>query len=269
MRRIIELVGRTIIEGTLGAGYTLRLLYLASRRLFNPRHPGREFRAMVVQMFDHGVKAIPVVTLVAVFTGMILSLQTGLEIRDFGAEDTVGQIVSASLFREMGPLITAIILTATSGAACAAEIGTMRVSEEIDALEMMSIDPVRFLVLPRIMALGFMCFLLTILTDVAGVLGGALVAHTNLGVSYGVYMKGARETLADEFMFGYLSKHVYSGLFKAYVFGILIGTVGCAQGLLASGGALGVGRAVRRAVVISIVLILVLGYYMTWGFYSV
>ncbi|MHC4820763.1 MAG: MlaE family ABC transporter permease [Planctomycetota bacterium] len=251
MRRIIELVGRTIIEGTLGAGYTLRLLYLASRRLFNPRHPGREFRAMVVQMFDHGVKAIPVVTLVAVFTGMILSLQTGLEIRDFGAEGTVGQIVSASLFREMGPLITAIILTATSGAACAAEIGTMRVSEEIDALEMMSIDPVRFLVLPRIMALGFMCFLLTI------------------RVSYGVYMKGARETLADEFMFGYLSKHVYSGLFKAYVFGILIGTVGCAQGLLASGGALGVGRAVRRAVVISIVLILVLGYYMTWGFYSV
>ncbi len=168
----------------------------------------------------------------------------------------------------MGPFITGIILTATAGSACAAEIGTMRVSEEVDALEMMGIDPVRYLVAPRVVALGFMCFALTILTDCFGTLGGALVAKTQLYVSYEVYFDGARKTLANDMVFGFLSKHVYTGLVKAYVFGILIGVVGCAQGLRATGGALGVGRAVRRAVVASVVLILVLGYYMSWFFYA-
>jgi len=168
----------------------------------------------------------------------------------------------------MGPFITAIILTATAGAACAAEIGTMKVSEEVDALEMMGIDPVRFLVAPRVLALGFMCVVLTVLTDVFGTLGGAVIARTSLGVSYETYLHGARDTLQGDFVLGVFSKHIYSGLAKAYVFGILIGVVGCAQGLRASGGALGVGRAVRRAVVASIVLILVLGYYMTRAFYA-
>jgi len=268
IRTMIERLGGTGLGIVQGSGFALDLLWKVLRRMFNPRRPGREFRAMVLQMYENGVKAVPVVVLVAVFTGMIVSLQTGIEISHYGQESMVGRIVAASMAREMGPFITAIILTATAGSACAAELGTMRVSEEIDALDMMAIDPVRFLVLPRVAALGLMCFALTVMTDVFGTLGGAVVAEAKLGVSFRVYFDGARNTLSDDFVLGFLAKDVWTGLAKAFVFGVLIGLVGCAQGLTASGGALGVGRAVRRAVVASIVLILVLGYYMTAAFYG-
>ena len=139
---MIRKIGETSVGTVLGAGFALDVLWRTLRRLFNPRHPAREFRAVLGQMYDHGVKAMPVVTLVAVFMGMIVSLQAGVEIKVFGQESLIGRIVAASMFREMGPFITAIVLTATAGSACAAEIGTMRVSEEVDALDMMGIDPV-------------------------------------------------------------------------------------------------------------------------------
>jgi phospholipid/cholesterol/gamma-HCH transport system permease protein len=191
-----------------------------------------------------------------------------VEIKAFGQESLIGRIVAASMFREMGPFITAIVLTATAGSACAAEIGTMKVSEEVDALDMMGIDPIRYLVVPRIVALSIMCVLLTVLTDSFGTIGGAVVAKSQLGVSYGTYFDGAQKTLSNDTVLWVLSKPVYTGLFKSFVFGVLIGVVGCAQGLRTTGGALGVGRAVRRAVVSSVVLILVIGYYMTWMFYG-
>lgn len=268
IRNILEKVGAAGLGMVLGSGYTLGILGRTVRRAFKPKHPLREFRAMVAQMYDHGVKAVPVVTLVAIVTGMIVALQTGIELRDLGSENLIGKIVAASMFREMGPFITAIILTATAGSACAAEIGTMRVSEEVDALEMMSIDPVRFLVLPRVAALGVMCVVLTLLTDGFGTLGGAVVAKSQLGVSYHEYYEGARGALEGEYVLGFFAKDLYSGLAKAFVFGILIGLVGCSQGLRATGGALGVGRAVRQAVVATVVLVLILGYYMTWMFYG-
>jgi phospholipid/cholesterol/gamma-HCH transport system permease protein len=268
IRGSIHALGETGVEMVLGAGHALVLLWRTGRLAVNPRHAGRELRAMVLQMHEHGVKAIPVVTLVAVFTGMIVALQTGIEIRAYGQEGIIGRIVAASMFREMGPFITAVILTATAGSACAAEIGTMRVSEEVDALEMMSIDPVRFLVAPRVIALGLMGVALAVLTDCFGTLGGAIVAKSQLGVSYRTYFDEARNALGGEYLLGFLSRDVYSGLLKSLVFGVLIGLVGCSSGLRASGGALGVGRAVRRAVVSSIVLVLVLGYIMTWFFYG-
>jgi len=265
----IRTIGKLGMDGLTGAGHSLDTLWKSARVLVHPKHPRREFLAMVRQMHDHGVKAVPVVVLVAVFTGMIVALQAGVEIKTFGQESLIGRIVSASMFREMGPFITAIILTATAGSACAAEIGTMKVSEEVDALEMMGIDPVRYLVVPRVVALGLMCFVLTILTNCFGVLGGSIVAESQLGVSYETYFDGARATLSTEFLLGFLSKHVFTGLLKSFVFGVLIGVVGCSQGLRAKGGALGVGRAVRQAVVASVVLVLILGYYMTWIFYGV
>src|SRR5690349_10812826 len=212
---MIRKIGEVSVDAVLGAGHALDVLWRASRLLVHPKHAGREFRAMVLQMYDHGVKAIPVVTLVALFTGMIVSLQSGVAIKDYGQESLIGNIVAASMFREMGPFITAIILTATAGSACAAEIGTMRVSEEVDALDMMGIDPIRYLVLPRVVALCIMCFLLTILTDCFGTLGGAFVARSQLGVSYETYFEGVRETLSSKVILGFLSKHVYSGLFKS------------------------------------------------------
>jgi phospholipid/cholesterol/gamma-HCH transport system permease protein len=268
VKTLIEELGRKGLAIIHGCGFSLDLLWKVTRRAVHPNHPRRELHSLVAQMYQHGVKAIPVVLLAAFFTGMIVSLQTGIELRDFGAQDRIGTIVAASMFREMGPFITAIILTATAGAACAAEIGTMRVSEEVDALDMMSIDPVRFLVMPRVLAIGIMGVLLTVLTDVCATIGGAFVAQNNLGVSAGAYFRGARDTLAGDYLLGVLALDVYSGLVKAFVFGILIGVVGCACGLLARGGALGVGDAVRRSVVSSIVLVLILGYYLTWAFYG-
>jgi phospholipid/cholesterol/gamma-HCH transport system permease protein len=268
IRRMAETLGAAGTDTVLGAGHAVEILWRTLRKIFNPKHPRREFHAMVGQMYEQGVKAIPVVTLVAGFTGMIVSLQTGISIKPYGQEALIGRIVAASMFREMGPFITAIILTATAGSACAAEIGTMKVAEEIDALEMMAIDPVRFLVAPRVLALTLMGFALTILTNCFGTLGGALVARSQLGVSYETYFREARHALEGEYLFWILSKDVYTGLLKALVFGLLIGVVGCAQGLRATGGALGVGRAVRQAVVASIVLVLILGYYMTRFFYG-
>ena len=165
------------------------------------------------------------------------------------------------------PFITAIILTAMVGSSIAAEIGTMKVSEEIDALEVMSINPVKLLAMPRIVALTAMCFALTILVDMVGILGGAFVAKARLGVPIHRYLDYAKLTLEGRDLFGILPKDVYSGLFKSAVFGTVIATVACAQGFMAHGGALGVGRAVRRTVVASIILVLVIGYFMTSLFY--
>jgi phospholipid/cholesterol/gamma-HCH transport system permease protein len=170
--------------------------------------------------------------------------------------------------REMGPFITSIILAATAGAAIAAELGTMKVSEEIDALELMNVDPVAFLVSPRVLSMGLSCFLLTVWVDFVGVCGGAVVAHAQHGTLYRDFLHGARETLASSEIFGGLSKGLFSGLVKAWFFGILIGGLACATGLKARGGALGVGRAVRAAVTASVVLTLIVGYILTWVFWA-
>jgi phospholipid/cholesterol/gamma-HCH transport system permease protein len=179
----------------------------------------------------------------------------------------VGLAVAAAVCRDMGPFITGIILTAMVGSAIAAEIGTMQVSEEIDALEVMSINPVKMLAAPRIAALTLMCMALTVLVDLVGILGGGLVARAQLGVPLHRYFEFAQIPLRNKDLFGILPKDVYSGLFKSSVYGTIIATVACAQGFRTRGGALGVGRAVRRTVVASIILILISGYFMTSFFY--
>jgi phospholipid/cholesterol/gamma-HCH transport system permease protein len=265
--RLIRKLGRDITDKSVRAGYTIRVLNEALFHCASCLVKRRALREIVNQMYFCGVKALGVTTVVALFTGMIVALQTGIEIQKFGNEEVIGLIVSQSMCREMGPFITAIILTAMVGSAIAAEIGTMKVSEEIDALELMSINPIRMLAMPRIVALTFMTFALTILVNLVGILGGGFVAKARLGVPFHRYLEYAQRTLHGRDLFGILPKDVYSGLFKAAVFGTVIATVACAQGFLARGGALGVGRAVRRTVVSSIMLILVLGYFMTAFFY--
>ncbi len=211
------------------------------------------------QMFISGVRSLGVVSIVALFTGMILALQTGIEMSRFGTEEYVGIVILNSMVREMGPFMTAIIIAASVGSAIAAEIGTMSVSEEIDALRVMDINPVRFLVLSRIWALALMVPVLTVYSNVLGVIGGALVAKTQLLLDTDVYFKNALETLEN--------KDIYVGLLKSYVFGVTIGAVSCGQGLTASGGALGVGRATRLTVVQSLLLIIIFGYFITGLFY--
>ncbi|MFT7535802.1 MAG: phospholipid/cholesterol/gamma-HCH transport system permease protein, partial [Hyphomicrobiaceae bacterium] len=149
--------------------------------------------------------------------------------------------------------------------AIAAELGTMKVSDEIDALEVMSIDPIDYLVLPRVVALSLMCPILTVLSNLIGIYGGSVIAEQNLGVSPDLYWVGAIESLTSSGML--LPKEVYVGLLKSFIFGIAIASVSCAAGLKARGGALGVGLAVQTAVRNSVLLIIVLGFVITWFFY--
>jgi len=260
--------GRALGRAFENTGFTLsylaRSLALLPRSLFT----ARGFASIVSQMYYCGVKALGVTGVVALFMGMIVALQVGIELKRYGQAETVGFLVAVSMTREMGPMITAIIVTAMLGSTIAAEIGTMKVSEEIDALEVMSIDPIRVLVMPRVVAMTLMTFALTILVDFVGVLGGALVAMARLGVSAERYFEWATRVFENDDFLGFLPMDVYTGLTKSLVFGMLISSVACSQGLRARGGALGVGRAVRKTVVASIMLTLILGYLMTAFFYA-
>ena len=210
-------------------------------------------------MFVSGIKSLGVITVVAVFTGMILALQTGIELSRFNQEVNIGTAVMVSMLREMGPFMTGLILAACVGSAIAAQIGTMVVSEEVAALEVMSIDPVRFLVTPRLVAMAIMTPLLAFYTCVMGVLGGGVVGKTQLGVSWSAYIDNA--TLFAE------NKDLYVGLLKAFCFGVIITIVSCHEGFGATEGAVGVGKATRRSVIASFLLILVTGYFITRLFY--
>ena len=220
------------------------------------------------QMATTGLGVLHVVLLVGLFMGMIVSLQTGIELSRIGQQDQIGVIVAVSMAREMGPFITATILAATVGSSIAAELGTMAVSEELAALEVLSIDRIKLLVLPRLVALAVMCPLLTIVCDAIGIAGGGLVAQSQLHVGTELYFDSAFEALRNLGHTIALPKDVFAGLLKAGVFGVLIETISCAQGLRAKGGALGVGHATRGAVRDSIIGVIVSNYFMTWFLYQ-
>lgn len=250
--------GRPIILTCRNSGRGLLVLWeaiLDLRFMFSKRSRP----AVLNQLYVAGIKSIGVISIVAMFTGMILALQTGLELRKFGQEVNIGAAVMVSLLREMGPFMTALILAASVGSAIAAELGTMVVSEEIAALEVMSINPVRFLVMPRLAAMMIMTPILTFYACMLGVLGGAIVGYTQLNVAFQAYWDNATRFAEN--------KDLYVGMFKAFVFGIIITTVACHQGFSTSEGAVGVGRATRRSVIISFLLILVVGYFITRLFY--
>ena len=196
-----------------------------------------------------GVEAFPVVLLVTTLLGMILAYQSADTLHRFGADNLLPYGLALSLVRELGPLMTAIVLTARSGSAFAAEIGTMQVNEELDALTTMGLDPVRFLVTPRLIAAVVITPVLTIFANVAGLGGGAFVAWLQLDIPLVTFN---REVLAALDLGDLLT-----GLFKAFVFGVLVAAVGCFRGIRTRGGAVGVGTATTSAVVTGIVLIAV------------
>lgn len=212
------------------------------------------------QMYSAGIKSLPLITIVGLFTGMILALQVGLELRRYSQEIYIGSAVMVSLLREMGPFMTGIVLSACVGSSMAAQIGTMSVNEEIAALEVMSINPVRFLMAPRMGAMIIMTPLLSFYTCVLGVLGGGVVGLTQLGVSWELYMRTAMD-FAD-------LRDLYVGLLKALVFGITLTGISCFEGFTTTHGAVGVGQATRRSVIVSILLILIIGYMITRLFYE-
>ena len=252
-------------EFLLGLGFQLELLGQVIARL--PRSLAR--RALIAdQFYQTGIRVVHVVLLVGLFIGMIVSLQTGLELSRFGQQDQIGTIVALSMCREMGPFITATILAATVGSALAAELGTMAVSDELAALEVMSIDRTSFLILPRVVALAVMAPLLTILCDAISIVGGGFIADSQLNVGLALYYDSAFDALKDtNFPLG-LPRDVYSGLIKSFVFGLSVAVISCGAGLGSTKGALGVGNATRKAVRDSIIAIIAINYFMSWFFFQ-
>ncbi len=230
--------------------------FLALRHIFSHRNR----HEVLFQMYVTGIKSLGVITVVALFTGMILALQTGLELRRFGQEVNIGTAVTVVMVREMGPFMTGLVIAASVGSAIAAQLATMTVSEEIAALEVMSIDPVRFLVMPRFAALLVMMPILAVYMNIIGIVGGAIVGQTQLGVSLPAYFDNAIQYARN--------KDLYVGLLKSVIFGVIITTVACQQGFQAKEGAMGVGQATRRTVIISFLTILALGYMITRVFYA-
>lgn len=252
-------MGRYVFLSCRNTGRALLILweaFLDFRFVFSKRSLPEVF----YQLYVTGIKSLGVISVVALFTGMILALQTGIELRKFGQEVNIGAAVMISMLREMGPFMTALILAASVGSAIAAELGTMTVSEEIAALEVMSISPVRFLVMPRLVAMILMTPILTFYASMLGVLGGALVGYTQLGVSVVAYVDNATRFAEN--------KDLYVGLFKSLIFGVIITIVACYQGFTTTEGAVGVGRATRRSVIISFLLVLIVGYVITRMFYE-
>ena len=240
-------------ESCAGAGHAIDLFF---RSAWLVGRAGRKRGEIGRQLTHVTLGSLPVIFIVALFTGMIVSLQTGLVLRDYGQEAQLGTVVAVGMCREMGPVFTALALAGLVGSTYAAEIATMKVSEEIDALEVMSIDPVYYLVMPRLIALAAAGVVLTIYADVIGILGGALVAKAQFNVDVEIFLKNGRDALK--------LKDVYGGLLKAAVFGCMTASVACSQGLRCGNGAEGVGRATLRAVVVSFIFVLAFDYLLTW-----
>lgn len=217
--------------------------------------PPYKFRNLFKQMEFVGVQSLFVVILTGAFTGMVLALQSYNALKRFGAESMVGPTVALSMARELGPVLTGLMVSGRAGSAMATEIATMRVTEQIDALFTMGVNPIKYLVSPRILAGLLMLPILAIVTDFVGVLGGYMVGVKFLGINPGVYI-GRTVDYVD-------MGDIYNGLIKAFFFGIIITLSACYNGYYATGGAEGVGRAATRSVVMGCVLILVSDYIIT------
>jgi phospholipid/cholesterol/gamma-HCH transport system permease protein len=213
----------------------------------------------VSQAMQAGVGALPILSLITFFIGLILALQSAYELRKFGALNFVASAVAISMTRELGPLITAIVVIGRSGSAFAAEIGTMKVTEEIDALETMAIDPIHFLVTPKFIAMIVMLPCLTIWANSMGILGGALFGVAQADFTWIRYIKASLDAL--------FLRDITTGLIKSVMFGVTITAVGCHEGLATGAGAEQVGRSTTRAVVVSIFLVILVDLVFTSLFF--
>ncbi len=241
------------------AGFGVRIGLGVLKRL---GHVPRRRRFLLDQLHLGGIRSLPVVLFVCFFIGMILALQLGYELARYGQQSAVGFAVSLAMVREMAPVMTAVVLAASVASAMAAELGTMKVQEEVTALEVMSVDVVSFLILPRVLALTLAAPILTILASVIGILGGGIIAVTQLQLDFASYLNNAVDALREHWGVLPLPKSVYAALIKATVFGFTISVVGCSAGLRATQGARGVGESTRAAVRNSVILIIVLNFFL-------
>ena len=244
---------RDIAEQTGGLGLLTGRAFLA---MISPPY---EVGLWVRQMEQIGVRSLGVAGITTIFTGMVLALQTALSLPSLGVKYYIGSVVAKSLVRELGPVLTALIVGGRIGSGMTAEIGTMKVTEQIDALRSMAADPVKKLVAPKLVATLVMLPALTVIGDALGIFGGLIVAVGTLSLTPGLYLNDviAKLTLGD----------VFSGVCKSFFFAYFIAIIGCYNGLNTTGGADGVGRATTNTVVLAAILVLVSDFFLTKLFY--
>ncbi len=257
MLNFLALIGRVVL-GFLG--HLGRLTIFAGAAISHCVRPPLYPRLIGRQMIDIGYYSLPVVGLTAIFSGMVLALQSYTGFARFSAESAVANVVVLSITRELGPVLAGLMVAGRIGASMAAEIGTMRVTEQIDALTTLSTNPFKYLVVPRLLAGLLMLPLLVLVADIIGVFGGYLVGVYKLGFNAGVYINSTVDFLQP--------LDVISGLVKASVFGFIIALMGCYNGYYSKGGAQGVGAATTNAVVSASILILTSNYILTELFFA-
>jgi phospholipid/cholesterol/gamma-HCH transport system permease protein len=258
---MITYIGRVVVEYLEWIkGVTLLFLNILYWVIFGP-FKGKLSRRQSIfqQMVFVGLRSVLIVFFVDMFTGVVLAMQTAYQLEKMGAVLYVASLVAVSLCRELSPVLTGLVVAGRAGSAIAAELGTMKVTEQIEALDAMSIDPVRFLAVPRFLASLVMLPCLVILGNLSGILGGFIIGITTLNINPDLYMQTT---------FKYLElKDIYTGLLKSVAFGIIIALIACYEGLNTRGGAEGVGRATTRSVVISFILIILVDCLITAFFY--
>lgn len=254
---ILDRLGRSLVGLFSRSGEKVFLFFKTLALIHRIRFRKKQ---IVDQMVFCGIDTIPVAIVVAAFSGMVIALQSGKELMRFQLQAQTGIIVAASMLREMGPVMTAVIVAGRVGSAMTAELGTMQVSEEIDALKVMDIDPVDYLVVPRFWGLILMLPLLTVFSDIVGLIGGSIVSNYKIGVSFHRFFDSAWSFLEVG--------DLYTGLLKSVVFAATIATIACAEGFSARNGSKGVGLATTRTVVLSFLFILVFDYFITYFFYG-
>lgn len=258
MRKLFLILGKKVLAlfyllGGLG--------YLASQTFYWLFIPPFKKERIFEQCKKAGMDSLPIVSLIAFFIGVIIALQTAYQMQRLGAEMYIASIVALSMVRELGPVITALVVAGRVGASITAEIGSMQVTEQIDALQTLATSPIKYLVVPRLLALSIMEPLLTLYANIIGIFGSYLICVFRLGVSSGMYRYITFSAL--------LYKDLFTGLFKALFFGMIIAFVSCYEGFNVQGGAEGVGKATARAVVTMFILIIAFDCFLTALFYFI
>jgi phospholipid/cholesterol/gamma-HCH transport system permease protein len=252
--QILKPIGSSV----LAVGQTVgEMISLLCEMLYFFKEAPRNLTSIFRQMSIVGIETLPIAMLVALFVGMVLSVQTGSELALYGTQEAIGAIVGLSMVKELGPVMTSLLVAGRVGSSMAAEIGAMQVYEEIDALKTLEINPVRYLAMPRLIACLFAVPALVAFAMVVGIIGGGIVAEVNpkIDVPFNVYYDNMTRAINY--------KDIVKGLFKAMVFGGIIAHVGCYVGFKTSGGARGIGESTTRSVVLSFLLIMIANYLLT------
>ena len=256
MRRFVENIGGAAADAVEFAGGVFVLFLQTLYAIARPPFRGRQIYEQMVRI---GVDSLPIATLTSFFIGVVIAFQSAYQMQRVNAEMYIPSLVAISICREIGPVLTALVVAGRVGASIAAELGSMKVTEQIDALETLAAQPVKYLVAPRFLALFTMLPLLTVYADAIGILGGYAVSVYKLGLSHALYIKMSFDPLA--------LKDIFTGLFKTLIFASIISIISCYEGMRVQGGAVGVGSATTRAVVLSFILIIVADAFFTVIFY--